>query len=488
MEKEFSYVFNYIKKTFLMVDELKNDDLVKKLSIGLLTRMPLQFSTGNYDFCIDNYVSEEMRELNSETYKKFEILKNRIYILTKNIPSANLNDLIRHFQNYNYEDLISGMYDAFIIEKASKEKEEIEDFSYMEGYIKRYLTRNHYLFDFDGDIEELTTSICTDMVKQNIQCEDLLSGDYDHIIARYIRNNLYGISVTDEYKRMSRLVHNFVASYYVEKNKDKEEMYDETFEFTRRFISEGFNENDLISAKCDEFMENELNLNSIVKKSRRETKDKDSNRFLKNSKKVSQSIKIKPIILAAAILITASSMSACGYTPEQKEAYSVFDTYSYPKIKGECTNEFFSSIDNILEIYDEYASYGEEYAQIPIYRAYESMKTEPFHAMDTMLVFTGRRAELSNEPLKELLEYESYIEYVYDNLLAAGKIKDTDFYRKAVREYNSQVCNYKGLNPWSVTSKESRRKINIILSKYGNYIESLEKNLSKELVENERNK
>lgn len=487
MNKEFNYVYNYIKSVFSIVDELKNDDLVKSLTIKLLTSMSnIEFSTSNYDFCIDNFVSQEMRKYGSKSYEKFENLKRYIFILMKGEPSIKISHLISYLSNYPYEDVILGKYEREIKKMLKLDDEELSDEEYVEEYVRSYLNRNSFMFDINENMEDVSLLISEYLITCGVNLKDVLSQECDGIINCYLMNNSSCISMIEECKRISNLVRKHVTYFFEE----SQEIDDETFRITRTLISEGYKEENLKSEECNLIIENQLRLDRIIKKSK-EVEDQTKNRFESKAKKDFQNIKIKPIILAAAIIISASSLTACGYNFEEDNAYQMFDTYNYPNINGEFTNEFSAALEHILKVYPEYESYGEEYAQICLYKVFLSFKTEPYDSMDDILAFLKQKTRYSEE-LKTLYDaispYDSYVEYVYDNMLLAGKKVDNEDYRKAVREYDSQVCNYKGLNPWSVTSKKSRASINALFNKYSRYIKSLENELGKKLVENERNK
>ena len=123
-------------------------------------------------------------------------------------------------------------------------------------------------------------------------------------------------------------------------------------------------------------------------------------------------------------------------------------------------------------------SYNKEgpYGQICFFKAYESIKGEPFHTMDSMFAIMQERARYAEgfeELYKDIEGYDSYAMYVFDHLKEEPSF-NAKRYEDAVYEYDSQVANYKELNPYRVLDRKDQNLLKEMIRVYKRYINKLE--------------
>lgn len=187
--------------------------------------------------------------------------------------------------------------------------------------------------------------------------------------------------------------------------------------------------------------------------------------------------------LIAAILLL-SSLSILMYGSIKKEMHddaieivSEFDNYSYPKIDESAGNEFVLTQQYVNDKYAEYAKYGERFIQLCFYNVYKSCETEPLNVMDAIISLSKYNTECEMEFAKSTFKkvsYNSYISYVYDMLDKAG-IEDIkkESIITTVNNYNNQVGNYKGKNPYNLLSNEDKSSLKQLMRIYDEYCDKL---------------
>ena len=80
MEKDLNYIYSYIKYIYFNVDELKDEKFLIDLSRKIKNSIPnSNFSEGNLNFYINNFINQEMRYRSSKSYADYFTLKNYVY-------------------------------------------------------------------------------------------------------------------------------------------------------------------------------------------------------------------------------------------------------------------------------------------------------------------------------------------------------------------------------------------------------------------------
>jgi len=163
--------------------------------------------------------------------------------------------------------------------------------------------------------------------------------------------------------------------------------------------------------------------------------------------------------------------------------YELIDEYEYPNIPYEMSNEYAETLSHIMNQYIENASIGKEYGQICLYKAFQSIKSEPYSVMDSMFQLIKERAKYNEEILplyEDIKDSESYIDYMYKSLSKEGSSKITDDITSAVETYNSQVANYRELNAFGLLDKSEKSSIEKMEKMYGKQIKQLENEIEKD--------
>lgn len=539
MEKELNYIYSYIKYIYFNVDELKDEKYLVDLSRKIKNSMPnSNFCEGNLNFYINNFVNQEMTFRSSSSYAKYQSLKNYIYLSIdyyrifygKRIENQDvvIREVMKSItSSHSYEEILKGNLDSEIetlIELQSDVKFKptevisrvpldishitfngssvVDDRTYISKYILDYLNSMKGIFEFAGDLKILSDLICNDMSKE-FQSDDILSGECDAIIDSYIRKRLFSIKFTDSFRDIYIEVSRFVMNNhtYMDIGNMEENMAEEIFKLSKYLIKSGYDKDSIKSGQCDAVMENHMRLDclkansKVCKNTKLAGKDKNPNKFFLDLKQIFESIK-KPIILAVALGIIGTSAALANTNEEtySNEGIATFDTYEYPDIKYTISEEFAETLEHIVECYDDYEAYGEDYGQICLYKAYESIEgseKEKTYAMDVMLGLIISRTQYNDDMkglYKDVVPYQSYMEYVYDRVNDKNSKLSDDIYAKSVQAYASQVANYKELNPFSLLSKDKQKALKDMMDIYGRYINSLENDLNKEINASEREK
>ncbi len=538
MEKELNYIYSYIKYIYFNVDELKDEKYLLSLSRKIKNSMPnSSFSDGNLNFYINNYVDQEMRFRNSNSYARHQSLKNYIYLSIdyyrifygrriQNQDVVICEVMKGILGNHSYEEILEGNCESEIekliemqpdVKYEPKEKitrvpldithitfngnSVIDDRTYISKYIFDYLNGIKDLFEFKGDIKILANLICSDMCKERMHIDDILSGEYDTVIDSYIRKKMFGIQFTNKFGDVYIEVSRFVMTNhtYMDVGNLEQNVAEEIFELSKHLIRSGYDRNSIKNGQCDNIMENHLRLNClkansrVCKNTKLAGKDKNPNKFFLDFK--FESLK-KPIAVALALGIISTSVAFGEFNnnSSNNENIESFDTYEYPDIPYTMSEEFAETLEHVVEYYDMYESYDRGYGQICLYRSYESIKgseKDKTYAMDIMFALIKSRAQYIDEMqnlYNDVKPYQSYMEYVYDRMVMINPKFKEDIYSKAVRSYASQVANYKELNPFSLLNADEQKALKEMMKSYGKYIDNLEIGFNKLINNTEREK
>ena len=147
-------------------------------------------------------------------------------------------------------------------------------------------------------------------------------------------------------------------------------------------------------------------------------------------------------------------------------------------------------MEHILNNYDNYNGYGEEYGQICLYKAYEAMSVREFYGMDVLFSHISARTKYGDYKSlgEEISGSISYVDYVYNKLLEIDS-SFKDKYERAVNAYNAQVANYRELSPYTVLEskdKTSAKALKKMMEDYKKYIEDLELQMGKDIREEKK--
>ena len=499
IENDLNYICSYIKYAFFAVSEFEDNKFLIEISRKTKNSMPnSNFSTGNFDFIINNYVHKEMTLRNSKSYLDFSKVRNHIYLVISyyrvnvnpNLDNYQfiINELTRYaYNNFDLKDLMEGKCDEALENMIPRLRDNfkpsrvdlyldfskigIDSNSYATSYIKSYLEKFKDIYDYNGDLKYLSSLIFEELIKINAKNDDLLAHYYDEFIDSFIKEEKFGIKLKNNIKLMQIEVSKYVMNNHT--YMDENNVSKEIFVLSRDLILNGYSINDVTMGKCNEFMEKHLRLDCIKRNSK---VNSSSNKVELKKKRIFQSDKFKAGILAFTLSIIAAGGNIA-LAQEKSEEFN-FSDYDFPTIKYEMGNEYESTLEYIINNYDTYSEYG-NYGEIYLYKAYQSMKGEPYNMMDSMLSLIRERAKIRDDMyniINDIEGYESYISFVYAHL---GNPK----YEKAVKLYNSQVANYKELNSYRLLDNDTQSLLNEMMREYGKYIESLENELANNINE-----
>lgn len=526
IEVDVKYIYNYIKYVFFNVDELRNNRYVIDISKRLKNKMPnSNFSSGKYDFYINNFVGQELKTRKSSSYVKFQNIKKHVYLILnyykiyhgENVVNydAMICEIMRTIcSNFDYEEIIDGKCDMLIEsliqsnitykfnpnEKevnipvnvmyiSSENGKIVDDRENIYVYILRILQVNSNVFKFDGDLRILAEIICNDICSLGIKIDDILSQKYDDLIIGYIRQNRYGIEYSSEFRRIQIEVSKYVMNNntYMEISNHDEKIASEIFRLSKKLLDDGFTSSDVAVGKCNSIMEHHLRFDCIMSNSKKCNQNKkekrNPNKFLLSLNKTFYPIRTKALTLALIATIAGGALTAVNVVNADRVDYEQVDEYDYPDIEHEMDREFDKTLEHIMFQYVENASINPLYGQICLYKAFESIESEPYHAMDAMFAMIKERAKY-NEDIKVLYEdikgCDSYAHYIFNNMAKNNSGKLNESMRDAVITYNSQVANYKELNPYGLLERDEKSALKDLEKEYGKYIEQLEKEMEKE--------
>lgn len=306
IEKEISYIYSYIKYVFFVVEEFKDKRFLLDISRRIRNSMPkFEFSSGKYDFIINNFVHKEMTMRNSSSYFEFEEIRNHIYLvinyyrMNTNPEVYNyqiiLNELTKYaYEHFDLESIKEGKVDEelekaistlnnnfvpsekledvyFDITHISINNEEIvDDRTFLIDYITSYLKRYNMIFEFNGDISFLSNIIAEELMRLNAKIDDVLSHYYDFSIDKFIKEERYNIKLTKKFKKIQMEVSKYVSLYhnYMEIAGQTENISREIFQLSKFLIENNFNEKDVENGKCLTLMERHLKLDCIERNSK----------------------------------------------------------------------------------------------------------------------------------------------------------------------------------------------------------------------------
>lgn len=540
MDKELNYIYNYIKYIYFNVDELKNHLYVLDLSKRIKNSMPnSNFSDGNLNFYINNFVNQEMNFKNSSSYIKYQSLRSYIYLALdyyrifygKKVDNQDvvIREVMKAITDtYSYEDILEGKCESEIEELIDMHINSkfnvsetitrvpldvahirydgntvIDDRIYIKKYISDYLKSMTDVFMFSGDLEILASMICADLCKSYIKADDVLAGEYDGKIEAYIKRQAFGIQFTDSFNDVYIEVSKYVMDNhtYMDIGNMEQNIAEEIFSLSKYLVKSGYDGSTIKSEKCSSIMENHLRAaclkanSRVCKDSKLAGKDKNPNKFFLDFRQVLEDIK-KPIVVMAAVGIIGAciAVGASQASTSQDINVGTFDTYEYPAIPYTSSEELASAVEHIVEYYPIYESYGRGYGQICLYKVYESIQgseRDKTYAMDIIINLLKARTQY-NEDMQQLYNdikpYQSYMEYVYDRAKGNESKLNQSEYSIAVKHYASQVSNYKELNPFSLLSKDDQNAIKYMMKVYGNYMDDYQNEFNVVASESEMRK
>ena len=306
IEKEISYICSYIKYVFFAVDEFKDKRFLLDISRRIRNSAhKFEFSSGKYDFIINNFVHKEMTMRNSSSYFEFEEIRNHIYLVI-NYYRMNINPEVDNYQiilneltKYAYnnfdlksikegkcdeelENAIPNLTNSFVpseklvevyfdITHISINNDEIvDDRTFLTDYIISYLKRYNMIFEFDGDINFLSNIIAEELMQLNVKIDDVLSHYYDFSIDKFIKEEKFNIKLKETFKKIQMEVSKYVSLYhnYMEIEGQTENISREIFQLSKFLMENNFNERDVENGKCISFMERHLKFDCIERNSK----------------------------------------------------------------------------------------------------------------------------------------------------------------------------------------------------------------------------
>jgi len=339
IDRDLNYIYNYIKYYYSSVDEFKNESFLMNISNKIrYSMMKSSFSERKLDFYINNYIHQEFKNINSESYNSFTTIKNHIYLLMNyykiynGIIIENYNVLLYEIARiiairYNYEDVISGVYDSLIEDmfncdiksefnsgnnKISIVEENTVSKDAVKNYVLSYLSNDvNKIFVFAGNINYLVEVITAQLFEIKVDYKKVLEHEYDDLINYFIRKNLFNIKYTKEFKEIYNLVYKFVVTSetYMNISNEREKIEEEVFRLSRYLTRLGYTKDDINSKKCNDLMENHLRVDSIMVNSKvckqREEDKVNPNKIVLRLNDVVTSTKVKPLMFKAVLSIMA---------------------------------------------------------------------------------------------------------------------------------------------------------------------------------------
>ena len=337
MDRDLNYIFNYIKYYYASVNEFKNEAFLMNMCNKIrYSMMKSSFSERKLDFYIKNYIQEEFKNLNSESYNSFATIKNHIYLLMhyykiyNGVVIENYNVLLYEItrviaSRYTSEDVVSGIYDSLIEDmfncdiksefntgssKVSIGEVEVVDKDTIKKYVFDYLSNDvNKVFEFSGNINYLVEVITAQLFEIKVDMKKVLQHEYDDLINYFIRKNLFNIKYTKDFKEIYNLVYKFVVSSetYMNISNETEKIEEEVFRLSRYLMRTGHTKNDINSKRCNEIMENHIRIDSIMVNSKvckqREEDKVNPNKIVLKCNNVVASTTMKPLVFKAVLSI-----------------------------------------------------------------------------------------------------------------------------------------------------------------------------------------
>ena len=339
IDRDLNYIYNYIKYYYASVEEFKNEAFLMNISNKIrYSMMKSSFSERKLDFYINNYIHQEFKNLNSESYNSFATIKNHIYLLMSyykiynGVIIENYNFLLYEIariiaSRYSSIDVTSGIYDSLIEDmfscdiksefnsgntKISIEDENNISKDTIKKYVLNYLSNDvNKVFVFAGNINYLVEVITAQLFDINVNTKKVLEHEYDDLINYFIRKNLFNIKYTKEFKEIYNLVYKYVATSetYMNISNEREKIEEEVFRLARYLMNTGHTKSDINSKKCNDIMENHLRIDSIMVNSKvckqREEDKINPNKIVLRLNNVVTSTKVKPLMFKAVLSIMA---------------------------------------------------------------------------------------------------------------------------------------------------------------------------------------
>ena len=92
-----TYICNYVLTYYESVKEFSNSDFILSLAKAITDDIPnVDFTTGNYDFYIDNFIYRIMEHRNSVSFSNYINVKNHVFLvvnyykISNNLKSINM--------------------------------------------------------------------------------------------------------------------------------------------------------------------------------------------------------------------------------------------------------------------------------------------------------------------------------------------------------------------------------------------------------------
>ena len=489
-----TYICNYVLTYYESVKEFSNSDFILSLAKAITDDIPnVDFTTGNYDFYIDNFIYRIMEHRNSVSFSNYINVKNHVFLvvnyykISNNLKLDNIDNIVKCITNEimntnSYEEIISGDIDEYIESLVFtinlpniKEDDKIDaDTMPVFDYIVNFLNKNSNAYSYDGDILTIAKDIMDDALSRNIDKSDILNHKYDKEMYLIIIGSSFNLRPSNALVGVVDYVRSLVNKYNRYMNLDNKEnlMLDNALNISFRLVSKVPNVMEIYDGNYDEYIINEIK-KSCMKKNSLVTNAKNSYDINPNSFS-SNNRKIKGTALAAAVLSATIVFMAKNNTDEVK-----FDSYNYETIENEHDDEFADTLIHIEEQFSKNENVLEGTGQLCFKNAYDSVNCEKFHAMDTMFFLIQQSNVYDKTEIgSEIENYTCYARYVYDKLMKNGYDLSSK-YLDAVNNYDRQVANYKLLNPYYTIDKKDRSTLNSMMKMYTKYCNDLENSLNK---------
>lgn len=389
-----NYVTKYIYGNYLLNCNDKTVDYISKRICGKLIAgfNYNSLNNGYYDNMIDNLYNDVLNSIKNYVIKYINLNIAPLTDINQVEVANEVMNMIVSSDSYNAYDLCNGKYSKLIEDKAisNGNKNRKKRIDSIHNYIKKFISDKMFQID---KIDEVVLKIYNNLDDKGIAF-DLLSGKHDDEILDELRKYDYPV---------------FKVNINEESIRDKSVK----------------NEERVCKIKC-----------------------------VRHKRRINQTV--VALILAGALI---GGLSHCSNIERDKKynnrgmsSVMEWDGYSYPNIRSKDDKSFDNTVGNVLESYDDYASFGNDnFKYLGFYRAYNSVTDNKLFIMDELIDDLKNDYSANGKALKEELKgTPNFISFMYKRICDMGydKIK-----KSSVDKLLSSYANYTYKYPYSDVTK-----------------------------------
>lgn len=448
----FSNLCNYIKNIIVqtpdtnaeMINEKTLDDIVKKIAEGFVKDNSdySYYMNGAYDKIFLGGYDAHYDRIKKDCYQyvKNVVVSSNVKVCYDNTTYEDLLEQVMMLvlQQYQVEEITSGLYDESIIAKFEICSRE------MRRRVQKHITSviNGMTLLMGIPVNEVVADI-TKMACETgeLSASKLVNGELDQLIENYASRKRKANDSSDARRHIYQKIRVMNSANMSDEKLEK--CTDEIFNILYR--NHGFSLKSIECGEHDDLISNNfqrmiMEYNTVQRK--------NVPKRVKHNPKKRKINQILPMLLVTATLVGVVGGASYGIG-ELKEGIedlssdmrynsitSAMSNSRYAYIYTKYTDGYNTNIQEVINDYNNYSKFGDIYGYIGFYEVYKHTNNDALAIMDSLLVDVDYKISNGNYDTKLNIDTYCFLEFAYNRLVEMGcEEVQQEKYMNAIEKY-----------------------------------------------------